>query len=285
MKSLPITLGFLGLLMLGLPIGARAGLTVVDARAATYDGQPPTQLGDSNRPLATSTLYSNTSTFSGAGYAGGGATAGVNGSTTTTMVADDISTSAGGAAVTSITFSAVNFNSTAVSASVELYFYTGNPATGPGTLLGTLTFAPLTLGAGSAQLFGYTSATTLFTIPTSGQFYVGETFSDFGGTTGATTTQLNGLGLALFNPPTVGSSMDSFFQSSSATSDGTNNPAGGLFTFGGNPVANFGFAFSGTAAVPEPSSLILTGLGGGLMALAGLRRAGSPGRAKGRATA
>jgi hypothetical protein len=78
--------------------------------------------------------------------------------------------------------------------------------------------------------------------------------------------------MGLFNPPDVGSSQDAFFQSTSASTNGSNLPAGGFEYFGGSPAANFGWAFG--SSVPEPSSLVLTSLAGVVLVLGRSRVAG-----------
>jgi hypothetical protein len=93
-----------------------------------------------------------------------------------------------------------------------------------------------------------------------GTFWAGVTFDGNNGTTGATLANLNNLGPGIFDPPTLGSSQDQFFATNSAGSFLANNPAGSFFNFGGSPVANFGWAFSGTPpaapGAPEPPSLL-----------------------------
>ncbi len=170
---------------------------------------------------AYTTLYDNTATFSGAGYAGGGATT-IGNSISTTMVADDITAGAGlgGRSVDQFSFSVGNFNSTAVTASATVYFYNADPTTAsPSTLITSLTFTPITFTAGVVQVFTYSSPTSLFTMPT-GLFWAGISFSNLGGTTSATAAQLNNLGQGLYDPPSVGSSQDAFFQANSATTIG-----------------------------------------------------------------
>jgi hypothetical protein len=99
-----------------------------------------------------------------------------------------------------------------------------------------------------------------FVVPAGGTFFAGVYFDDNGGTTGATAAQLNLLGQGVFAPPTVGSSQDSFFQTTGA--GGGANPAGSFANFGGNPTADFGWAFSGTLATPEPGTGLLLLLAG-----------------------
>jgi hypothetical protein len=237
-------------------------------------------MGGQKPANAAITLYSDITTFSGQGFAGGGAGAVTLSGTAgnlTAMTADDITTVApNGGTVTGVTFSVANFNAAAVSAQVVLSFYdTTGTGGGPGAYLGGLIFNPISFTAGSVQNFGYNPGTTIFNLPTAGalgggSFWVGEQF--FSST--ATTAQLNNLGEGIFGPPTVGSSQDVFFQSTSYTSSLTSNPTGGFEYFNGSPVANFGFAFTGTAiAVPEPGSLALCGLA--LVVGAGIARSRS----------
>ncbi len=220
------------------------------------------------------TAYSNVTTFSGYGYAGGGATS-VSGDTITTMVADDITPVAGlaGDNVVSFTFSAGSFNSTTVSARPIVSIYEADNGGAPGTLLTTIVFNPIAFASDTVGLYTATSATGFFALP-SGTFYAGLSFDNNSGATGATVAQLNNLGQGLFNPPTVGSSADSFFQAMSAGSIGTNDPSGSFYFFGGSPVANFGWAFTvATAAiVPEPSSVVLSGIAGLALTGVALRR-------------
>jgi PEP-CTERM motif len=213
-------------------------------------------------------IYDNT-TILGFGYAGGGATM-LNGSLVTNVVADDITPAAGsaGMGVTSFTYSIQNFNSVVVTTSPIISFWAGAAGVDePGTLLATITISPITIAAGSKSVFTDSSPTAFFTVP-SGLFWAGESFSDFGGTTGATAGELNNLGLTIAGPPAIGSSQDLFFL---ATPDqqGSNDPIGGLFFFSGQPVANFAWQFSATSA-PEPASVLL--MVGGFGLLAGVAR-------------
>ena len=211
---------------------------------------------------AQTTVYSDTTTFGGQAFSNGGATAATP---TTAMVADDITPIAGfaGDQVTAFTFSFANLNTTSVTAAPTVNFYLPNPdptSGAPGTLLTSVVFNPITQAAGSVGLFTATSTKGFFTLPTTEPnsgvaFWAGISFS------GATPALLNNLGQGLYNAPTVGSSQDVFFQSSApATTAG--NPAGGLFYFGGTPVANFGWSFSVTPppAVPEASTTVSLGL-------------------------
>jgi hypothetical protein len=203
----------------------------------------------------------------------GGATL-QGGNTITTLVADDITPAAGsaGQSVSSFGFIVVNNNSTAVTVRPLARFY-GSDGTGggPGTLLGAFTFAPITFTAASATQITFPAITPgQFVLP-AGVFWAGLTFDDNNGTTGATAAQLNNFGEAFFNPPTVGSSQDLIFETSSAGSFASSNPAGTTGNFGGSPVANLGWQFTVTP-VPEPGSLALGGAAAGLALLRRRRR-------------
>lgn len=211
-------------------------------------------------------LYDNTTTFSGLGYIGGGATP-VGGDLTTAMVFDDITAGPGlgGFSVDQLSFSVENFNSSSVFTQAIVQIYQANgPGGGPGTLITSET-TTIFATAESIQLITITSP-SMFTMPT-GLFWAGVSFDNAFNEEGA--AQLNDLGQGIFGPPTVGSSQDVFFQSNSATSIGTNNPAGGFFFFGGNPPADFGWSFETAQAVPEPSTLVLSAVGG--LVLTGVR--------------
>jgi hypothetical protein len=94
--------------------------------------------------------------------------------------------------------------------------------------------------------------------------WIHSPFDNGGGSTASTAALLNNFGQGFFNPPTIGTSLDSFFLSTSPGGGTTNNPAGTLSFFGGNPIANFGWSFTVipvAAATPEPGSLALLALG------------------------
>ncbi len=164
-----------------------------------------------------------------------------------------------------LSFSVENFNSSSVFTQAIVQIYQANgPGGGPGTLITSET-TTIFATAESIQLITITSP-SMFTMPT-GLFWAGVSFDNAFNEEGA--AQLNDLGQGIFGPPTVGSSQDVFFQSNSATSIGTNNPAGGFFFFGGNPPADFGWSFETAQAVPEPSTLVLSAVGG--LVLTGVR--------------
>jgi hypothetical protein len=212
-------------------------------------------------------LYSNTTTFSGVGYVPGDATS-VNGDLTTPMVFDDITAGPGlgGFSVDQLSFTIFNLNQSSIFAGAVVQIYQADgPDGGPGTLLAQET-TTIFATAESLQLITITSP-SMFTMPT-GLFWAGVSFDNAFNEEGA--AQINELGQGIFGPPTVGSSEDVFFQSSSATTIGTANPAGGFFYFGGNPPADFGWSFeTAQSTVPEPSSLALSAIGG--LVLAGVR--------------
>jgi hypothetical protein len=219
-------------------------------------------------------IYSDVTTFTGSGYAAGGATL-VSGDDTTKMVLDDITVASGaaGATVNSFTFSVANFNTSAVSARPIIEFFNNNGSGGgPGTLIAGFLFNAISFASGSVQLFTYGGGS--FVVPADGTFFAGIFFDDNSGATGASAAQLNLLGQGVFAPPTVGSSQDLFFQTTGPGA-AANNPAGVFQFFGGNPTADFGWSFSGTLATPEPG----TGL---LLLLAGVPLAWSRFRTKGR---
>jgi hypothetical protein len=255
-EGVPTVRRFLICLVLAL------GLAVVQA------GFLPTAQADS-------VLYSNIATFTGEGYAIQVSSTDALGTIGTALIADDLHTVAGsgGAAIDSITFSVANFGTTNTTAGIGLRFYSDDNGL-PGTLLGALNFNAIPFATGVTYPLTYSPGTTIFTLPTSGNIFAGEFFTN-ASAPDTTADQLNELGAGLFNPPTIGTSDDSVFQSSATgTSFLTNNPAGSLFNFGGDPVANFGWSLSGTipAPVPEPSSLMLSVVAGMTLSAVGFRK-------------
>jgi hypothetical protein len=202
-------------------------------------------------------IYDNTITSAGGSFYNGGATT-IAGNTITRLVADDITPLSGyaGQTVANIWFSVANNNSVAVSARPRLRIWDGTGAGGgPGNVLAGYTFNPISFAASTSSGFYFNPGT--LTVP-SGTFWMGLTFDDNTGATGATAAQLDNLGMSLFNPPSIGTSADVFFQTTAAGSFLVSNPAGTLSNFGGNPPANFYF---GLQVVPEPSTMALVGLG------------------------
>ncbi len=228
------------------------------------------------RATAATTAYSNVTNFTAVGYVNG-APATTSGVDYTPLVADDITpvTGLAGLPVSTVEFSVYNGNATAVTVIPELRFYAtdGTGSTGaadglPGSLLYGVNLLPTSVPAGSSldALSLPTTGANVFDLP-SGTFYAGLAFTD-GGTTGATAAQLANFGQLTFAPPTVGSSNDYFFQSSGTGPFTSANPAGQASSFGGNPTADFGWAF--TVAVPEPASAGLLAVGA--VAAVGRRR-------------
>lgn len=218
------------------------------------------------------TPYSNISTSSGQAVTGGGAVSGT--APITRVVMDDITPSAGfaGQEVTRMYFSVANLGMATITARVRLRWWKADGAGGdPGTYYSDpaavgFTFFAMPFPVGISLYFFDLMPGTM-NMP-SGTMWFGTTFDNNANTTGATPSDLNDLGVALFDPPTVGSSADTMFLTTAPGSYfGLNNPAGSRFDYGGNPKANVYYRLE---AVPEPGSVAALGIG--LAALARWRR-------------
>ncbi len=202
------------------------------------------------------TIYSNTNNFSGSSVDNSGTTL-IGGTEVTRMVADDITFAPGstGMSINDLTFSAVNDGSSATAARVRIGLWADDGAGGgPGTYL-LSSAIPVTLAGDSLSLISLLALDV--PVPADGKLWAGEWFDNYG--TSSTSTELDALGVGLFDPPTVGSSIDEIFATGGPGFVDGNNPAGSLVSFGGSPVANLGFTFN---AVPEPGSIALGALGG-----------------------
>jgi hypothetical protein len=216
------------------------------------------------------TIYDNTENFTGFSFSNAGATMG---NKNTYLVADDLTYNPllALAPVTSFEFSLSNSNTTTQGIMANVLFYDSNgTGGGPGTLLASFTFNPISLATNSVTVVTATlTPLQYFTLPTDGTIWAGIFFST---STGQSSTILNKFGQGLFNPPTVGTSQDELFYSTGLGPTGS-NPAGTIYSspFGANPPANFGWQLS-TTVVPEPASAALFIVGGLGLLLAVQRR-------------
>jgi PEP-CTERM motif len=203
-------------------------------------------------------IYDNRTVNTGSYFPNGGAAL-VGANTITRLVADDLTPIAGyaGMPIENLYFSVVNANAGAVSARPRLRMYDATGAGGgPGNFIAGFTFSAISFAGSSGSSFYFHPAGV--NVP-SGTFWIGLTFDNNSGATGATATDLNNLGMALFNPPTIGTSADTLFETTAAGDFLVNNPAGSQFNFSGNPPANAFFGMS--VLVPEPSTMALVGFG------------------------
>jgi hypothetical protein len=210
-------------------------------------------------------IYSNVDNFTGNAFANGG-TENQAGNLITRMVMDDTTFAAGHAneQITRTTFAVSNGSTVPVSVRVRIRFWNNDAAGGnPGSYYSNpaavgFTFNAFTFSPGVTLLTGLLAAGSFNAPASGGTIWSGMTFDNNIGATGATQAQMDLMGVGLFNPPTVGSSTDTMFETTAAGSFFTiANPAGAQFNFGGAPVANVGWEF-----VPAPGSMALLGLGG-----------------------
>ena len=247
-------------LLLGTMVAAIAIALAVPAAATEFEGLElrvvkeysltgPDKSEPPQTAIPPTLRYSNVTTFLGSGVTNGGAALqGAN--TITRLTADDLTPVGGGLDVIEFKFSVVNFNQTQVNFRPRVRFWHADgPAGAPGTYYSTpaavgFSFNPISMNPGTATVLTAAIGAGLFTMPTN-PFWAGVTFDNNNGATGATAAQLNNLGQGLFNPPTVGSSVDQFFVTTAAGSFfPLNSPAGTIGNFSGTPIANFGWEFT-----------------------------------------
>lgn len=203
--------------------------------------------------------YDNTTSFSGFAAVAGGTTS-VSGVLTTNMILDELTLdpTAAGQTLGVIKFTTANLNTSAVTARMRLRFFLQDGAGGaPGTALGGFSFAATSIASGVTLWTADVTANN-FLLP-SNKIWAGV-FFDNSGAANTTAAQLDNMGQGLYNPPTVGSSADKDFVTSTPSSFLANNPAGTARNspFSANPVANYGWQIN---TVPEPASIVALGLG------------------------
>ena len=211
------------------------------------------------------TAYSNNTTSEGFTQLFGATT--VNGNTSTPLLADDITVapSSVGMVVSQFQFGIRNQNppSDPVTVRPRVRFYLPDGTNGaPGTFIQGYDLPLVSVSSNTTGIVNFTPPVG-FTIPAAGtsgtNFWAGVFLDNNNGSTGTTVFQFQNLGQPYFSPPTVGSSRDSVFGSSTVGDFNSNNPPGSLISFQPMFVANFLWQFTATP-VPEPTSLALFGI-------------------------
>lgn len=262
-----------------LAVAASLGSAAFAAEGVIYSGGTPTlraemsigsptQTHSAGLPptlVASGAAYSNVTTFGGSAVANTGAT---TGNLATFAIADDLTTNlASPTTLKSYSFSIANFNTAVKTIKPSIRFFDDDGASGgPGTLLGGQDFNAVSVNAGSIGVLSFNiPAAQQFTLPT-GTVWALQYFTGGSGTTSTTAAQVNNIGMALFNPPDVGTSSFNEWDSNAAASASAasfvaNNPDGFIYTGGyssGATPANFGFEL----VVPEPTTLAALGAAG-----------------------
>jgi hypothetical protein len=225
--------------------------------------------GASCEANADTVVYQNTTTAVSAFVFNGAATVGSDLAANVDINELILAPGYGGSTVTSISFQADNFNSTAVQARPVMYVWAANGAGGtPGTLLGTFALPLEALTTGTTTL-SYSIAPGSLLVPANDIIYAGIGFDNDNGASSISAAQLNDLGGLTYNPATIGTDgVQAYFV---APGGAVNDPSS--IAFGGANAADYGFTVTASTA-PEPGVLSLLTLSAPLL-LFGIRRARS----------
>jgi hypothetical protein len=224
--------------------------------------------GGSPRSPSANAVYSNyTNTTGGTVMVGGIVTA--TNTRVTKLLADDLQCTAGGVPMVQYNFTIYNANTTAFTATPLFRFYADN-ANKPGTFLGGFNGAATSFPATTIGTYGALVSPT-WTIPANGKMWVGTAFL----TTTGTAAQRNNFGVALYDPPDVGTSLfpappgsedylSTALGANNANAFSANSPAGTV-TSGSYPGGPRNHAYeiiigSGVCCIssPSPSCSIMT---------------------------
>lgn len=203
-----------------------------------------------NLAVAPDALYSNVTTYAQDALANEEA-ANQDGNIITALVADSIGFVGGSAPFTlkQFSFSVVNYNTVPVTARPRVRFYKADGANGkPGSIITGATFNPITFEPSSIQVFNATVDPVNYVF-TDRSFWVGITFDNNIGATGATLAQMNRLGQAIFNPIDLGNSTDGVFITDAAGSFFSANPVGQVYNV---PDRQFNFGWQFVSSKPLP---------------------------------
>lgn len=229
-------------------------------RAMEWNAAEPMDFFES---LALTTAYSNRTTYLARALTQGPA-ATISGNAISRLLADDI-VLAGGTSTQRlgrIYWTTFNGNAEAVSARMRLRFWRNDSTTNlPGSYYATgsptpgalgVTFNPVSFTANAANVWFFDVGNSAgfeqwFSANAGETIWMGVTFDNNVGATGATEAQIGNMGQLLFDPPTVGTTPDGVFITNSAGNFfAPNSPAGArVFWTGTNPppTTNLGFGW------------------------------------------
>ena len=244
-------------------------------------------VSSSSAPAQTIT-YGNTTNIKGTVVTPGGATGAPGTTRYTYLLADDLTYNPLSAItpVTQFKFSIANFDSATLSIVPTVNFYSNDGSGGgPGTLIAMFNFNAVSVNGFTISPFTYNvPLAQQFLLPVTGTVWAGMYFSS----STLTAAQMNSdFGEGVVNPPTVGSTQDRDFLSSTVGPFTSSNPPGAVRTspYGNNPVASFYWEITTAApAVPEPATWVVAGGAAILLVFLRARRLTGSGASKQKVT-